>query len=110
MPIDEAGLEQVHKIIEESYKNLDDASIQQRAFQESLKYLGSLTDEEHWFCTEKLTALIKESLQLFAFLGSNALSWLKMKFKMQLERCHLCIKHYHVLKSDIKKLYEGREE
>ncbi|KAG5520120.1 hypothetical protein PMAC_001196 [Pneumocystis sp. 'macacae'] len=89
MPIDEVGLERVHKIIEESYKNLDDASIQQRAFQESLKYLGSLLDEEHWFCTEKLTALIKESLQLFAFLGSNALSWLKMKIKIQLGRCHL---------------------
>ncbi|EMR11433.1 hypothetical protein PNEG_00453 [Pneumocystis murina B123] len=109
MSIDEAGLLRVQELIEESYKNLEDTSIQQKAFQESLKYLGGLGEDEHWFCTNKLDALIKESLQLFMFSKSDALLWLKTKIRVQLGRCYSCIKHYHILKDEIETSYEGHE-
>ncbi|KAG4301639.1 hypothetical protein PCK1_002124 [Pneumocystis canis] len=110
MLINDEKLKEVHELIEESYKNLDDTALQQKAFQESLKYLGSLHDREHWFCTKKLDALIREALQLFAFSDSSALLWLKTKIKIQLARCHLCIKNYHILKKDIKNLYNEHEK
>ncbi|KTW30689.1 hypothetical protein T552_00402 [Pneumocystis carinii B80] len=109
MSIDEAGLLRVQELIEESYKNLEDTSIQQKAFQESLKYLGGLCEDEHWFCSNKLDALIKESLQLFMFSKSDALSWLKRKIRDQVGRCYSCVKHYHILKDEIETSYEGHE-
>ncbi|KAG4303907.1 hypothetical protein PORY_002696 [Pneumocystis oryctolagi] len=104
-------LDRVKEIIQESKACRDDMRMRQQAFQESLKYLGSLKEEAHWFCAqEPLNALVQESLQLFGFSGSDALSWLKGRMKRQLSACYLCVRGYQMLKREAAKAYEGNEE
>jgi hypothetical protein len=94
-------LQGVLNLLDKKQKDPGDSNVETQFFNEALQYLLSST-VTHWWCTESILPVARESLWLFSLPDHDPIVQYKNKLDDQLKTCTYCVQAYQTSKIFIK--------